>query len=197
MGLLNGTANFVEFKVGGGELPDVSDQFIEERVEAWGFKDIDDTYDEYAFGWVSVLDMFDSSFVQPVNNGDYVVMSMRVDERTVPGAVLKKAVAKEERRVMREKQAPRLSRGAKIDIKERVRVDLLRKVVPTPTVVEVCWEVSKGVIFFYSTNKKMQAIFEDLFKETFGLVVSQEVPYTVAEQFAAGGLDKVTECLFV
>ena len=52
MGLLKGTASFVRFSVL-GELPENTLDFIADRVVAFSFQDIDDSYDEYSIGWVS------------------------------------------------------------------------------------------------------------------------------------------------
>ena len=59
MSLLKGTASFVRFTVE-GKLPDNSLEYIAQRVVAYSFKDIDETYDEYSIGWVSILNMFDT-----------------------------------------------------------------------------------------------------------------------------------------
>ncbi len=201
MGFLKGSASFVRFSVE-GELPDNTLDFILDSVISFGFEDIDDNYEEYSLGWVSVLDMFDSTFSQASwIAGDYITLCLRMDERKVPSAVLKKYVAKEEERVRQEKQVPRLSRSAKIEIKERVRTELMRKTVPVPSTYELVWNLSENSLLFFSTNKKAQALLEDHFKETFGLLIKQQIPYTTAEtlleeeQFMQ--LESITPDIFV
>ena len=88
---------------------------------------------------------------------------------------------KEEERVRLERQLPKLSRAMKVEIKERVRVDLMRKAIPIPSVFELCWSLSDATLLFFSTNKKVHAILEDFFKESFGLLIRQQIPYTTAE----------------
>ena len=63
-----------------------------------------------------------------------IVLSMRIDERKVPSAVLKKFCMKEEERARKEKQVPKLSRGHRLDIKESVKLMLTKKAVPIPAV---------------------------------------------------------------
>lgn len=191
MGLLKGSASFVRFAVL-GELPENTLDFIADRVIAFSFEDIDDTYDEYSIGWVSVLNMFDSQFrYASYVAGDYITLTMRIDERKVSPAILKKIVQKEEERVRLEKQVPKLSRAMKVEIKERVRVDLMRKAIPVPSLFELCWSLSDSTVLFFSTNKKIHAVLEDFFKESFGLLIRQQIPYTTAEQLL--GEDQLTK----
>lgn len=181
MGFLKGSASFVRFSVA-GELPENSLDFIAQRIIAFSFQDIDDTYDEYSIGWVSVLNMFDSQFAYASYvAGDYITLTLRIDERKVSPAILKKIVQKEEERVRREQQVPKLSRSMKVQIKERVRTELMRKAIPIPSTYELCWSLTDSTLYFFSTNKKAHAILEDFFKESFGLLIRQQIPYTTAE----------------
>jgi DNA recombination-dependent growth factor C len=181
MGLLKGSASFVRFTLE-GELPENPLDYIADRVISFSFQDIDDTYDEYSIGWVSILNMFDSGFrFASYVAGDYVTLTLRIDERKVSPAILKKFVQKEEERIKAERQIPKLGRTQKVEIKERVRVELMRKAIPVPSTFELCWNLSESTLLFFSTNKKIQAVLEDFFKETFGLFIRQQIPYTIAE----------------
>ncbi len=177
MGLLSGAASFTRFSVE-GELPEHFWDFVADQVAKNSFKDIDDTLDEYSIGWVSVADMFDSEFAySSYAAGDYVVLTMRIDERKVSPAVLKKFTLKEEAKIKREKQIPRLSRAAKLEIKERIRTELIRKSAPIPATYDLCWNLSENTLLFFSTSKKAIALLEDLFKETFALSIIQQIPW--------------------
>ncbi len=182
MGFLRGSASFVRFSVE-GELPENLLDFLADRIASFSFVDIDDNYDEYSIGWVSVLNMFDSDFnYASYMNGDYITLTLRVDERKVSSAVVKKFVQKEEERVKIEKQIPRISRSMKVEIKERVTTELMRKAVPIPAVYDLCWNLSESTVLFFSTNKKALALIEDFFNESFGLRLKQQIPYVVGEQ---------------
>ena len=177
MGLLSGAASFTRFSVV-GDLPDHFWDFVADRVAANSFRDIDDTIDEYSIGWVSVADMFDADFAySSYAAGDYVVLTMRTDERKVSPAVLKKYTMKEEARIKREKEIPRLSRAARLEIKERVRAELIRKSAPIPATYDLCWNLSENTLLFFSTSKKAMALLEDLFKETFEMSLIQQIPW--------------------
>jgi len=180
MGALTGAASFMRFSVE-GDLPDSFWDFAAERIAAHSFQDIDDSLEEYSIGWVSVANMFDAGFTYAsYAAGDYVALSLRVDERKVSPAVLKKCVLKEEERIKRERQVPKLSRSAMLEIKERVRTQLVRKSVPVPAVYDLVWSLSDGMLFFFSTNKKAMVLLEELFKETFGLSLVLQIPWNTA-----------------
>jgi len=181
MGLLKGSASFVRFTLE-GDLPENPLDYIAERIVSFSFKDIDDTYDEYSIGWVSILNMFDSQFeFASYVAGDYITLTLRIDERKVSPAILKKFAQKEEERIKSERQIPKLGRTMKVEIKERIKVELMRKAIPVPSTFELCWNLSESTLLFFSTNKKIHAVLEDFFKETFGLLIRQQIPYTIAE----------------
>ena len=181
MGLLNGTASFVRFSVE-GNLPENSWDYIAERVALFSFKDIDDTYDENSLGWVSIVNMFDSEFrYASYANGNFVTLSLRFDERKVSTAILKKLVQKEEERIKKEKQIPKISRSHRVEIKERIHSELMKKAIPLPSVFDLSWNVSDSTLLFFTTNGKAHVLLEDYFKKTFDLTLIQQVPYITAE----------------
>lgn len=187
MGFLTGSASFVRFSVE-GELPENPLEYIADRIMSFSFEDIDETFDEYSIGWVSVLNMFDAQFeFASYAAGDYIVLTLRIDERKVSPAILKKFVQKEEERVKAEKQIPKLARSLKVEIKERVRTELTRKAYPVPSVYDLCWNLTDSTLYFFTTNKKAHALLEDYFSETFGLSIRQQIPYTVGERMLSEG----------
>jgi hypothetical protein len=180
MGMLSNSATFVRFAVE-GELPANFWSFAAERIAQNSFKDIDDNYDEYSIGWVSILNMFDDQFAYAsYAAGDYVVLSLRIDERKVSGTVLKKFCLKEEERVKKEKQLPKLSRDHRLEIKESMRLMLMKKAVPVPVVYDLLWNLSENTLLFFSTSAKAQEVLEDFFKTTFDLHLVRQIPYLAA-----------------
>jgi len=181
MALLKGSASCVRFKVD-GDLPSSPFEFVADRVKSFSFRDIDESFDEFSIGWVSVVNMFDSAFEYSSHRcGDYVVLTLRIDERKVSPAVLKKVSMKEEERIKKEKQIPRISRAMRLEIRERLRTDLLRKTIPIPSIYDLSWNLSDSTLLFFSTNKKAQTVLEEFFKESFGLQLQQQVPFNTAE----------------
>lgn len=184
MGLLTGSASLTRFAVE-GELPVAFWEFAAQRISAMSFKDIDDTLDEYSIGWVSVADMFDAGFAySSYAAGDYIALTLRVDERRVAPAVLKKFVTKEEERIRREKQIPRLSRAARLEIKERIKAELIRNSPPVPSTYDLCWSLADNTVLFFSTSKKAMTLLEDLFKETFHVSLILQIPWLTGLRMA-------------
>ncbi len=181
MGFIKGTAGFVRFSVE-GDLPENIWDFIAERITSNAFRDIDDTYEENSIGWVSVTNMFDTDFeYASYAAGNYVTLSMRQDERKVSGAIIKKFVAKEEERIKKEKEIPKIPRSMRVEIKERIENELMRKALPVPSIFDLCWNLEDSTLLFFSTNQKAQGLLEDLFRETFDLTIMQQIPYVCGE----------------
>ncbi|MFZ5760715.1 MAG: recombination-associated protein RdgC [Thermodesulfobacteriota bacterium] len=181
MGLLSASTSFVRYAVEGEPAANFLD-FAADRISANAFRDIDDTFEERSIGWVSVLNMFDSSFAYAsFVAGDFIVLTLRIDERTVAPKVLKKFTMKEEERVKMEKQLPKLSRSHRLEIKENVKLMLLKKAVPIPATYDLCWNLSQGTLLFFSTSAKAQSELEDFFRKTFDLTLRLQIPYLVAE----------------
>ena len=180
MGLLSRTSTFVRYSVE-GQLPDNFWDFAAERIAQFSFQDIDDTFDEYSIGWVTVDNMFDSAFAHASYAvGDQIVLSMRIDERKVSKTLLKKFSLKEEERLKKERQIPRLSRNQRLQIKEDIHLQLTKKALPLPSVYELSWNLANNTVLFFSISAKAQSILEDFFKECFGLTIILQVPYLAA-----------------
>ncbi|MBT8354912.1 MAG: recombination-associated protein RdgC [Desulfofustis sp.] len=202
MSFLARSSSFVRFSVE-GELPDNTLEFISDRISSFVFEDIDDNFEEYSVGWVSVLNMFDSAFEYGSHLfGDYVVLSLRVDERKVSPSILNKFTQKEEERIKKEKQVPKLSRTLRLEIKERIRTELTRKAMPVPAVYDLVWSLGESALYFFSNNKKAHMLLEDFFKDCFGLVLMLQIPFTTAAQLVTedaklARLEQVTPEIFV
>lgn len=185
MGLLAGSTSFVRYAVE-GEMPDNFWDFVAERITTFAFRDIDETFDEYSIGWVSVENMFDSDFAYgSYRVGDTIVLGLRTDERKISTSVLRKFSLKEEERIKKERQVPRLNRAHRQEIKENMRLQLMKKAVPMASVYDLCWNLADGTLLFFSTNNKAQSVLEDFFRETFGLRLILQIPYLTAEHLLA------------
>lgn len=181
MGLLSSSSTFVRYKVE-GNLPDNFMDFADGQIKRFSFRDIDDTYDEFSVGWVSVLNMFDAEFqYASFAAGDYICLTMRIDERKVSPKILKKFCLKEEERIKRDKQIPKLNRHQKLEIKENMQLMLMKRAMPVPATYDLVWSLADNSLLFFSTNQKAHELLEDFFKECFGMLLLLQVPYNIAE----------------
>ena len=180
MGLLSRTVTFVRYSVE-GQLPENFWDFVAERIAQFSFQDIDDTFDEYSIGWVTLDNMFDSSFGHASYAvGDFIILSLRIDERKVSKALLTKFSLKEEERLKKEKHIPRLSRSQQLQIREDIRLQLAKKALPLPAVFDLAWNLADNTLLFFSTSAKAQSVLEDFFKDCFGLTIILQVPFLAA-----------------
>lgn len=181
MGLLARSASYVRYAVE-GELPANFWQEAAARVSQKSFRDIDESFEESSAGWVSVLNMFDNEFAYASYAvGEHLVLSLRIDERRVSAKILKKFCLKEEERIKKERQVPKLARSHRVEIKENIKLMLMKRAIPVPEVYDLCWNLAESTLLFFSTSQKAQELLEEFFKETFDLNLILQVPYLTAE----------------
>ncbi|MDD2366603.1 MAG: recombination-associated protein RdgC [Desulfuromonadaceae bacterium] len=170
MGVYANTVSITQFVVT-GELPR-SDQFdwFSQKLSARGFQSIENSAEESSEGWVLVDKPDDVSFTLPSDfwRDNYLVFSLRKDQRKIPAAVLKSHSGREESAFLA--QNPNLRRTPKHkreEIKEQVQLRLLLKCLPVPSSVDVVWDLKSGVLTLFSLGTKVIERFEDLFRKTF------------------------------
>ena len=73
-------------------------------------------------------------------------------------------------------------KAARVEIRERIQAELLRKSPPIPSTSDLCWHVADGLVLFFSTSRKAVALLEELFRESFGLGLVLQVPWLTGER---------------
>ncbi|CAO0821802.1 Recombination-associated protein RdgC [Desulfarculales bacterium] len=187
MGLIMGSLSLSRYQVKGNTPPDFWD-FVDQRIRANLFLDIEDSTEEQTVGWVSIHDYFDVSFAYASYVLDpYVVLGLRWDRRRVPAGLLKKYHILEMKKALAACGGRGLSRADREDFKEKVRLDLLRRTLPSTQVFEVCWDTQRGEVWLGSTGRGVRDIFEDLFRRTFDLRPWPRIPYLLASDLLGAG----------
>ena len=104
---------------------------------------------------------------------------------------LRKAVAEHLKKTGKEK----LSKSEVDEVKERLERQLKKKALPNIKTHDVVWNMERGVVWLWSTNKKVNEQFVDFFQETFGVVPHEKNPYAQLEQMGLGeeALERVLE----
>ena len=170
MGVYANTVSITQYTIT-GDLPK-SDQFpwFSEKLSARGFRSIENSAEESSEGWTLVDHPDDAAFEAPSDfwRDNYLVFSLRRDQRKVPAALLKSHAGREGGAFLA--QHPNLRRAPKKkreEIKEQVQLRLLTKSLPIPSSVDVVWDQRSGVLTLFSLGTKVLERFEDHFRKTF------------------------------
>lgn len=176
MGLLKGQLTFSRYHVV-GNLPSNPRDFIDRQIKLFSFKDLL-SENEKIMGWTSLENVLDTDF-EYANYllDDYIIFSLRIDRKMVPASLLKLKTLEEERSRMKEKGLERLYKAERNDIRDTVRLNLLKKTPSVPSFHEVCWSLSQMWVIFGSHSEKVTDDFEDLFKRTFNVKLIPFVPW--------------------
>ncbi|KAB0670152.1 recombination-associated protein RdgC [Oryzomonas sagensis] len=170
MGVYANTVSITQYTIT-GDLPK-NDQFqwFSEKLSARGFQSIENSAEESSEGWTLVDHPDNAAFEVPSDfwRDNYVVFSLRRDQRKVPAALLKSHTGREEGAFLA--QHPNLRRAPKKkreEIKELVQLRLLTKSLPVPSSVDVVWDQRSGVLTLFSLGTKVLERFEEIFRKTF------------------------------
>lgn len=176
MGLLKGNFTFSRFDVE-GQLPQAFLNFINSRMKANSYKDSVKSTEEKRTGWVSVTDILDSDF-EKANYalGDYLIFSLRIDRRLIPPKLMKIKLLEEERRFLAESGKNRINKQLSSGMKDKVKLDLMKKIDPIPSFYDVCWSVSKNTVYFSSLSDSVADDFIELFRQSFSLTLKRFEP---------------------
>jgi len=147
------------------------------------FREIEEEAVDQGIGWVSIENGYDSEFsYQSYNKGEYAIFSMRIDKRTIPSSLLKKYVELAFRKRLKESNRSYLAAAEKRDIKAAVSGMLLRKILPVPSIYDVCWRMSDNIVWLTSLSTKVQDNMVELFKRSFDLQLRPLIPYVLADR---------------
>lgn len=197
MGVYANTVSIMHYTVI-GDLPE-HDQFawFSKKLSDRGFQSIETTAEEISEGWVQVDRPDEISFEAPSDfwRDDYLLFTLRRDQRKIPAAVLKSHTNREESAFLA--QNPNLRRAPKNkreEIKEIVQQRLLSRCLPVPSSVDIVWNQKTGVLTLYSLGSNVIDRFEDLFRKTFeGFSPIVVHPYARAKRLVSGELLKNLE----
>jgi recombination associated protein RdgC len=176
MGLLKGNFTFARFHVE-GQLPQAFLNFVASRIKTNSFREHLKSTEEKSMGWVSLSDVLDTEF-ENANYalGDYLIFSLRIDRKIIPPKLLKIKIMEEEKRFLAESGKSRINKQLADGIRDKVKLEILTRIDPVPSFYDVCWAVSKNTVYFSSLADKVTDDFVDLFKKTFSLSLSRQLP---------------------
>lgn len=181
MGILANSVSITQYRVE-GKMPEPVTERLMEGLQHHCIQDIDGETLEKSLGWTPIDHPYEPDFsLSPFVIGEYIYFSLRLDKKTIPAKILKKAIHVEMARQLKLKAREFLSRSEKQDIRDQVINQLLIKIPANPNIYDVMWHCEKGELTFFSTLKAANEALETLFIKSFDLSLVRLFPYTLAE----------------
>ena len=183
MGALSGSISTSAYYVD-GELPE---GFRETYVEAMGrhsFRDIAvEGEDHESWGWVNIHDPFDTDLrIDNVHWGSYFLFGLRQDVLRVPASLFKLHLKKRFEAFKTEFGKDRMTKAEKDNVKELLEREMRRKTLPSIKIHDVAWNLDRGELWLFATNKGVREQFEERFDKTFGVNLIPRNPYSLLER---------------
>jgi len=181
VGVLTGSISYTLYHV----EDEVNERYHEEflsRIEEFQFQPLlPDAEDDFSAGWVRIDDMLRWDFnKENVFRGDYVLLSLRTDRWSFPAALLRATVAQRIDTFKEEKGRTRLSKMEREVIREEVRREFKKQMLPSVGTVDVAWDVAQGLVRFWSQSGRAKEQFQELFESTFEVRLHENNPYIAA-----------------
>lgn len=181
MGFLKGSVTCTRFQVP-ADLPEGFRETVRERISRYAFRKLEEDSDqERTLGWVNIADELqvgfsgDEMFKEP-----YLALAARLDVRTVPARALRQYCREAEEEVKTLEGLDFLNKKRREEIRERVRKQLMRRVLPRTSTYDMAWDLQSGVVLFGSTTSRTCDAFSELFFNTFELRLTSLYPYALA-----------------
>jgi DNA recombination-dependent growth factor C len=182
MSLLQGTLSLRRFLVLG---PIPAEAELLEGLRQDQFRPFEDGMEEERMGW---CDWRNPLITPPeeawVSQERFAIFGLRLDTRRVPAALLRAHVDLRLQKLMKEKDLAFIGKEARLSLQDEVKVELLRKVLPTPKVVEVAWDLKGGVLWTTASSSKTQGALTSLFMKSFGCELQPLAPLLLAGRLA-------------
>ena len=184
MGLISGSGSFTRY-LADGALPENFMEVLSEKIARYSFRNLDEkSIDERSMGWVNVMDIFDNRFAGlEFLKEPYITMSLRVDERKIPSTALKQYCLEAEEKIKKEENLDYLPKRRRSDIKDGVRLHLLKRAIPVSSCYDMIWNYSTGLVIFGCTTTRLCDEFMEFFLQNFDIQLQAICPYTLASGF--------------
>lgn len=187
MGALSGNITTTAYYVEGDIPKGFRDEFVT-ALTTRRFREIDVESDQdESLGWVDAFDPFDTDFnVEKVVWNDYVLFSLRQDVLKIPPTSFKFHYRRQLAEYLEAQGRERVTRAEEQEVRDGLERRLRRRVLPAIRVFEAAWNIDRKEVWLFTSNKRVNEIFQDLFTETFGHVLVPRSAYSRLERM---GLD--------
>lgn len=183
MGLVHGSASFCRYEVDGSLPQDYIEKFPGEILR-YAFHTLDDLPgEERSTGWVNILDMFDNDFrTMEYFKEPFIALSWRVDVKRIPKQAILQYCREAEKEVKERKGLEYLAKGIREEIRESIRLRLLKRAIPQTGVYDMVWNFKTNTVLFGATGSKLCDEFAEFFRKTFHLQLIPIYPYALAQK---------------
>ena len=181
MSLLRGNISLRRFLVV-GPVPTVENLLDGLRRNA--FRPFEDGLEEERTGWCDWRNLL---ITPPDENwlsqDRFVVFSLRIDTRKVPGALLRAHVDLRIEKSEKSKESAFLAKKKyNTSIRNEVNSELLLEVLPTPKISELVWDTKGGILLTTVSSNGAQSALTSLFIKSFGCKLQPVTPLVLAER---------------
>jgi len=178
MSLLQGTLSLRRFLVL-GPVPTEAD--LQEGLRQDAFRPFEDGLEEERLGWCDWRNLLITPPDQDwVGQDRFAIFGLRIDSRKVPGALLKAQVELRLQSLQKDKDLAFVGKEARISLADEVKAELLLKVLPTPKISEVAWDLKGGMLWTTASSTKVQSALIGLFIKSFGCELQPLAPLLLA-----------------
>lgn len=178
MGILSGGLSLKRFLVL-GPVPDEEQR--NEALRQDQFRPFEDGLEEERMGW---CDWRNPLICPPdpdwVDRGEFLMLGLRIDTRKVPPVLLKAHLDLKTQSLMKEKDLAFIGKEARTSLQDEIKVELLRKVLPSPKIIEIAWDTKQGILWTTATSSKAQGALTGLFMKSFGVELQPMAPLILA-----------------
>ena len=178
-GSISTTAYYVEGKLESG----FRETFLA-GMQKLLFEDISvEGEDTESWGWVNIHDPFDTDLrIDNVHWDAYFLFGLRQDVLRVPASLFKLYLKQRFDAYKAEFGKDRLAKSEKDNMKDLLERELRRKTLPAIKVHDVAWNLDRGELWLFATNKGVREQFEERFDRSFGLNLIPRNAYSLLER---------------
>jgi hypothetical protein len=177
MHYLKNTISFTRFKVPGNFSINI--EKMEDGIGKNQFRDFSQLHEtaEGSVGWVSPDNCLHKLELGPAMTAPFVRLSIRIDRKRVPRAILNANLDIEFKAAMKVSAKRKLSAQEKATIRHDVEKMLLKDVSPTSSVYNALWNYERNIVYLMSTSRKVQDVFRKIFQDTFDREIAPMDPW--------------------
>lgn len=198
MSILTSSLTIRRYRVVGEVQDSFRDDFAE-GLRSFAFRETkDEQKKEEQFGWVEIHNLLDTEF-SDINKwlyDSYLIFALRVDKKILPSRLFKAHLEKRIQAWCEEHGTQRCPGATKVEIKELLEFEMMKKTLPRVQVYEACWNINAGWLMFHNQSDAVNDRFRKLFFQSFGLKIVPETPLDLLDDpdladtlMLTGGLD--------